>query len=122
MYGLVVGSDDELLRTGLESTYGHGEEDLTRENQSEMLLDFLYALSGHWEGRALCSSGDGRLALVPQQTRESDSIFLPFGSRVPFIVRKAESDWKLIGECYVHGIMQGELFAGSRVEPSIVLI
>lgn len=36
------------------------------------------------------------------------------GARVPFILREAEEQmYKLVGEAYLHGIMNGELFAQS---------
>jgi hypothetical protein len=43
-------------------------------------------------------------------TRVGDIVCVLFGSDVPFIVRQVgnKGDYKLIGECYVEGIMHGE--------------
>ncbi|MCJ1408686.1 hypothetical protein MMC19_002761 [Ptychographa xylographoides] len=42
-----------------------------------------------------------------------DMVFLPLGSAVPFLIRErpesAGATYELIGECYVHGIMKGEV-------------
>jgi hypothetical protein len=42
-----------------------------------------------------------------------DLIALLFGARTPFVLRKLESgNWRLLGECYVHGLMFGEAVRG----------
>ncbi|CAI6337710.1 unnamed protein product [Periconia digitata] len=47
-----------------------------------------------------------------QQIEPGDTIAVLFGSRVPFILRKVESEvengYRLIGDCYIHGLMDGE--------------
>jgi len=53
----------------------------------------------------------GYAAQVPLATQVGDLIFLPLGSPIPFIIRSSDSrrdHFELIGECYVHGIMNGE--------------
>jgi len=40
-----------------------------------------------------------------------DLVFIPLGSAVPFLIRSVtRGAYKLIGECYVHGIMEEEAF------------
>ena len=45
-----------------------------------------------------------------------DAVVLVKGGRVPLVIRyeTAEQDgshsWRLVGECYVHGVMDGEVF------------
>jgi hypothetical protein len=56
----------------------------------------------------------GYFALVPRGTREEDMIVVFEKACVPFVVRKASDDGagrqhELLGEAYVHGIMQGEV-------------
>jgi hypothetical protein len=42
-----------------------------------------------------------------------DEIALLFGLSAPFVVRQQGStDFKLVGECFVHGIMDGEAMEG----------
>ena len=58
-------------------------------------------------GRTRC----GFVGQFPLNSRKGDVVFLPLGSAVPFVVRpKWKGHYKLIGECYVYGIMDGEAF------------
>ena len=41
--------------------------------------------------------------------QEDDIVCIFYNARQPFVLRKLEDNsFKLIGECYVHGIMHGE--------------
>lgn len=43
------------------------------------------------------------------KAEEKDSICIFLGGRVPFVIRpKADGQYQFIGECYVHGLMDGE--------------
>jgi hypothetical protein len=49
---------------------------------------------------------------VPEGTSLEDMIFLPYGSQMPYVVRPSVErpcTYRLIGGCYVHGIMEGEM-------------
>lgn len=37
-----------------------------------------------------------------------DIVCVLFGAQVPFILRRKDSRYQLVGESYVHGIMYGE--------------
>jgi len=68
--------------------------------------------------RVFCVTKKGYMGLVPYRSKEVDLIVVLFGGHTPFILREQESDilsfsenerrWQLIGECYVHGFMDGE--------------
>jgi hypothetical protein len=49
------------------------------------------------------------LGLGPLFTNEGDKVCLLRGSSVPIMLRKYGRHWKAIGECFVHGMMYGEL-------------
>ena len=65
-------------------------------------------------GRRFCVTSKGYFGMVTENTLAGDSICIVMGSAVPFIVRKTEvpqsssSNYSLQGECYIHGIMNGE--------------
>lgn len=44
----------------------------------------------------------------PFTVREGDIVVVLFGSRVPFVLRQQGDTYRLIGDCYMHGLMDGE--------------
>ena len=70
---------------------------------------FMGTLGGYCRGRNLCVTDGGYLGSVPTGSLVGDKICLLFGSRVPFLLRECnEGYFKLVGECYIHGMMDGE--------------
>ena len=54
-------------------------------------------------------TSDSRMGLELDDMREGDLIALFLGTQVPFVVREVASDVYIkVGECYVHGITDGE--------------
>lgn len=59
----------------------------------------------------VCVTSQGFLASVPYTTKVGDCIVILTGGRLPFVLRHVgSSHYRLIGPCYVHGIMNGEAF------------
>ncbi|KAK1752662.1 heterokaryon incompatibility protein-domain-containing protein [Echria macrotheca] len=58
-----------------------------------------------------CVTENGFMGRVPVGTRVGDQVVVLLGAKVPFVLRKYEDcdGFYLIGECYVHGVMDGEL-------------
>jgi len=52
----------------------------------------------------------GYFGLVSSHTIQGDHIALLRGGSFPVVLREIGSSWGIIGECYVHGIMYGELY------------
>lgn len=50
----------------------------------------------------------GFAGVVPPLSQVGDSIAIMKGGCVPFVLRGSNERWRLVGECYVHGIMRGE--------------
>ncbi|KAI0865764.1 hypothetical protein F4860DRAFT_264802 [Xylaria cubensis] len=60
-------------------------------------------------GNAILCFTQGRfVGLVPEATVAGDQICLFHGGNVPFVVRKKGPAYTLVGECYIHGIMNGQ--------------
>lgn len=51
----------------------------------------------------------GYIGIGHQETVIGDEVHLVQGSDTPFVLRKSDDRYELIGETYVHGIMDGEL-------------
>lgn len=64
--------------------------------------------------RRMARVDGGWTALVPGDAREGDQVFILKGGRVPIVLREKGENWEVVGEAYVHGIMEGELWDEER--------
>jgi hypothetical protein len=49
--------------------------------------------------------------MATKYTQEGDLIFISWGAYIPFAIRKSATPGHyLIGTCYLHGMMYGEVF------------
>jgi Heterokaryon incompatibility protein (HET) len=70
--------------------------------------------------RRLIWTRRGYVGLAPADVQIDCIICVLAGCRVPLVLQRAPSDYKLIGECYILGIMAGEVERGSNVERDAV--
>jgi hypothetical protein len=56
----------------------------------------------------LFETKDGYLGLGPRTMLKDDLICVLFGSNVPFVLRRVDDYFVLVGECFVLGLMDGE--------------
>lgn len=68
------------------------------------------------DNRSLATTSGGDLALCPKETTVNDKLVLLQGSDVPFILRPIGEHWQIVGECYVHALMDGSAWDESRCE------
>ena len=62
-------------------------------------------------GRTLFLTKNGSLGLGLYTIRPGDKVVLSRGGKTPYVLRKLkDSSYTLVGECFVHGVMQGENF------------
>jgi hypothetical protein len=66
------------------------------------------AFSNRLGNMAFCFTKKRFVGLVPDAAKVGDRICLLHGGRVPFVLRRQEKGFSLVGECYVHGLMKGE--------------
>ncbi|KAK0616756.1 heterokaryon incompatibility protein-domain-containing protein [Immersiella caudata] len=62
-------------------------------------------------GRRFCLTSQGFIGLVPPATKLGDVLCLVPGAQTPFLLRPIGNDagqFSLVGECYIHGMMDGE--------------
>ncbi|KAF2180153.1 HET-domain-containing protein [Zopfia rhizophila CBS 207.26] len=50
------------------------------------------------------------VGLAPRGSRVGDWVVIFEGGNVPFIAHQRGSSWEIVGACYVHGCMQGQVF------------
>ena len=65
-----------------------------------------------WSGRRVAVTRRGYLCLLPRGAMQGDVIWLVEGAQTPFVFRKEEKStcYQLVGDCYVHGVMDGSAF------------
>jgi hypothetical protein len=74
--------------------------------------------SRHAQYRRMIRTEKGYIGIASSSTQLGDSVALCKGSRVPLVLREEEdsTSWQLVGDVYVHGIMNGEAFVENRCE------
>ena len=60
-------------------------------------------------GRRLAFTDKGRVGIMPEATEVNDVVCIVKGGVTPFVIREEGEDWRLVGDAYVRGIMQGEV-------------
>lgn len=72
--------------------------------------------------RRLFVTERGYIGLGPQEMQVGDRVYLVRGSRTPLMFRAGDvGQWRLVGDCYVCGIMQGEAFDDEKCEQFVVV-
>lgn len=66
--------------------------------------------------RRLIITQNGYVGLAPYTTGPDDIICIFLGAQTPFMLRQEDNEWILLGECYVHGMMNSEAFDRPDIE------
>jgi hypothetical protein len=88
---------------------------LERRKSKEVYAQLKVAFQSAMKHRCFAVTQKGHLAAVPRGARSGDHVSVFVGSHIPFVTRGTPES-RLIGECYVHGIMRGELIGGHKIE------
>ncbi|KAG9186354.1 hypothetical protein G6011_02910 [Alternaria panax] len=71
------------------------------------------------QGRQFGVTGLGMIGLLPSSAKVGDNVGLFAGCRVPYVLRRAEGGYKIVGDAYLHGAMNGE---GEQTEGKLLRI
>jgi hypothetical protein len=78
------------------------------------------AMSGvyiHMNGMNLFTTANKGFGKGPLSTRRGDEVWILRGGKVPYVLRPlGNATYKLVGEAYMHGIMQGEAIVNREKE------
>jgi hypothetical protein len=58
--------------------------------------------------RQFCLTEKGMMGLLPFAAKVGDSVGVFAGCRIPYILRASEDEYKIVGDAYLHGMMDGE--------------
>ena len=97
------------LKDDPESSPSDEEPFLDDEKQGFLIPSYYNrAMEQSVSNRRLMISSKGYIGLAPHESQHDDIICILFGCSVPIVLRKVDEHYVYIGECYVHGIMDGQ--------------
>jgi hypothetical protein len=117
------GDGDVLASEEEEENDSSGQveaQNLRIRNHRKSLVD--ESVGGNWN---LFISPKGFIGLAHSRSWHTDKICILLGASVPFILRREEDHYLLIGEAYVNGLMNGEaieLIQNEKVKPKNIEI
>jgi hypothetical protein len=113
-------------------SYYQGVEDGTVDEASDLVIwdavNFKEAFITASAGRRFCKTHENRFGLVPPRAITGDLICILYGADVPFVLRavKTHQDdqpkYRLVGESYIHSLMDGEGLELGLAEQRFVLV
>ena len=83
---------------------------------------FVNAQRGHIGGRRLCITQEGYIGMAPFASRVGDIVCIFSGGSVPFVLLEQEENYMLVGESYVHGLMDGQVLRRKGFESQDILL
>ncbi|KAK5936637.1 hypothetical protein PMZ80_011102 [Knufia obscura] len=88
--------------------------------EARTFVRFILPAMARWfRGRRFCVTSGNRYAAVPAGTQPGDVICVFLGATVPYVLRpQTDGSLSLVGECYVHGVMNGgAIYGEDRDQP-----
>ncbi|KAI1331576.1 HET-domain-containing protein [Xylariaceae sp. FL0255] len=109
---------DTLLsqQTG-EATSAKSVVSITRAILGNPAFMELFPVINLTKHRRFFMTEKGYMGLGPRETKPGDHVLILQGHCTPILARGTEkNNWKVVGDTYVHGIMEGEAFEESKCE------
>ncbi|KAF2139895.1 uncharacterized protein K452DRAFT_253498 [Aplosporella prunicola CBS 121167] len=125
---VLKGFYDAFMRYTARYPFGEGfilfgERDPERAEGYEAAMAYFLDVDRATFGRALFTTKLGYMGIGPRSTWPGDRVAVLLGGRTPYVLRSAwGGKFKFVGECFVHGLMQGEAarMGKPKVEVKIV--
>jgi hypothetical protein len=104
----------------------------TRAHRKGVLDGIGAIISANFQTKTFFVTRGGYFGLCPQNVSPGDHAYVFLGSKIPFICRLSEntesmegpslSYYRLIGDCYVHGFMDGEALDDKNREQNMIYL
>lgn len=124
---MVRASADSHMKAGYTIARAMGDEvpvpdDVVKPNRIAFAC-YCCQLARMYDSRPIITD-NGYVGLAPLEAQPGDVVTIFEGARVPYIIRKIGngSQWVLIGESHVYGIMDGEFMATDPMPQEIILV
>lgn len=100
----------------IQRAYLDGNNSEHKDIDQQLLYTYRENAKYACRSRRFFVTDSGHIGLAPVGTNAGDQLCIFFGGHVPYVLRGQGDHHKFIGECYVHGIMDGEAMtaAGSK--------
>ncbi|PQE10655.1 heterokaryon incompatibility protein [Rutstroemia sp. NJR-2017a BBW] len=93
-------------------------EHMAASSYKQQAASYIAALQDTLYGWRFVVTKNGYVGVVPNIAKVGDVVAILKGGRVPFVLKKSEKRekvFRLIGECYIHGLMNGEGLSLPRI-------
>ena len=112
-------SENQLARPDVEGReFQAWWETLTMQAPHTLMefMDFNKAFLLHWSRRSFFTTTCGHIGIGPAATKKGDYISLLAGAQVPFVLRSKSDKFQVVGEAYVHELMDGKYWGKLKAE------
>lgn len=108
-------------KIGLDTLLGQLNVDYMQQSAQTQIdqREFENSHSQWTQGRQFGVTANGMMGWVPLIAKPGDSVGLFAGCRIPYVLRAVEGGYKIVGDTYLHGVMDGE---GERSEGEMLRI
>lgn len=83
-------------------------EALSKDLLDSVKVTHLFDSEPTTQAHVFCTTESGYIGMVPQFSRVGDTICLIYGLDTPYVLRAVGGRFQLVGNSYVHGLMDGE--------------
>jgi hypothetical protein len=93
-----------------------GDDEITKFRKFDMMTRMTIL------GRRFGLSHAGYMCLLPAHAEEGDHIVVVLGGHTPLLLRRKGDCYSIVGDCYVHGLMDGQALGlkGFKIEDIIL--
>ena len=117
MKALWGGTEIPKVSDGL-GRYGYSNDDIPEIIHRASLFEA--EANRRMEAHAFCSTVMGRVGMFPPATKHGDIICYFLGGKTPYVIRpNGSGEYFFVGNCYVYGMMDGEILDEPDWERSI---
>ena len=114
-----VEADDEYVEFfQAHANLEPGSSDLERD----MAREYRDAVRRRSRDRKLCVSAKGYLGVILETAEVGDVVCMFRGAESLFIIREIGSAYILVGPAYIHGLMNGEVFALEDFNMEVIVL
>ena len=99
-------NDQSLEMSVLKATIEPGSE---KDKLLDQAWRYENAVQEVQKGRRICVTKGGYMGITTYDTEMGDLLVILEGFTMPFVLRRKGDHFVIVGDCYIHGIMDGEL-------------